>query len=274
MNIARISLLFVGMVMLIVGCSTPRYSNLTDSYKMTRVSEPIFEMRAVRLSDSSVRISFVGTPTLRTPGKTIGYVEIYAGPDEDNMNDTITVGTDYTGAPGRSETLLLVGEGTWDTDAAKRSERIVMDVAVITGSEHIVFRSVKEYEDAEPMELTPFTQPRTDSVIDIGVIARRIFVPPGEHLPSSENLRLIISNADGQVIYRSDVGQQFLSIVTVLEPQVSNQMQRYAAPWNGSTMAGGMAPAGTSPETIERISLKNLSRRSISIIRLSTRSEF
>ena len=238
-------LALIASAIVLGSCSTPRYSELAENKKMMRVQDEIFDMRAVRLSDSTVRISFVGSPTLRTPGKTIGFVEIYVGPDEDNIRDTLMVATDYTGAPGRSETTLLVGEASWDTPAAKQSKRAVMDVAVITGPEHIVFRSVREYESAEPMELTAFTHAQSDSVIDIGVIARRIFVPPGEYLPSSENLRIVISNESGQVVYRSDYQQQFLSIVTVLEPQTSNQMQRYAAPWTGKTMNGGQAESGT-----------------------------
>ena len=152
------------------------------------------------------------------------------------MEDNIVFATSTAGAPGAEETVTLVGEASWDTEAARRSKRMVADISVVTSQEHLVYRTVVEYSKANPMELTPFTTAVNDTLIEVGVIARRVFVPAGEYLPSSENVRIIISDENGTVVYRSDFGQSFLQLVTTVEPQNVGQMQRYVVPWNGTNL--------------------------------------
>jgi len=221
------------------GCNRTQRSDISRNGKALRVSEPIFEMQAVKLSDSTVRISFVGSPTLRTQGRNIGWVEAVVGPNEDELNDVIVFSTSTAGAPGASATVTLVGEASWDTKAARTSTRCVMDVSVVTGQEHLVFRADVPYTKAVPMELSAFTSAIDDTTIEVGAMARRVFVPTGEYLPSSEAFRLIISDTTtGRVLFRSDAGASFLQLVTTVEPQSVGQMQRYVIPWNGRDLQG------------------------------------
>lgn len=239
----RISFLVL-LSLLLVGCNRTQRSDLAFTGKALRVSEPIYEIQAVKLSDSTVRLSFVGSPTLRTPGRNVAWVEALVGPDENALNDNLVFATSTAGAPGAEETVTIVGEASWDTDAAKKSKRLVADVSVVTSQEHLIYRTVVEYSRAEPMELTPFTSAVNDTTMEVGVIARRVFVPAGEYLPSSENVRLIISNEQGAVVYRSDAGQSFLQLVTTVEPQNVGQMQRYVVPWNGRDLQKERVPDG------------------------------
>ena len=239
----RLSLLVL-LPLLLLGCNRTQRSDLAFNGKALRVDEPIYEIQAVKLSDSTVRLSFVGSPTLRTPGRNVAWVEAVVGPDEHSLNDNIVFATSTAGAPGAAETVTIVGEASWDTDAARRSKRMVADVSVVTSQEHLIYRTVVEYSKAEPMELTPFTSAVNDTTIEVGVIARRVFVPAGEYLPSSENVRLIISDEQGAVVWRSDAGQSFLQLVTTVEPQNVGQMQRYVVPWFGQNLLQQRVPDG------------------------------
>ncbi len=242
-------LVFIGTVAVLLslatGCVQTQRSEFMRDHKALRVNEPIFDIRAVRLSDGTVKLSFVGSPTLRTKGRYVKYVEAILGPTEDSMEDYVAFATHSAGAPGADETVHLVGSATWDTKAAIASTSCWADVSVITQDEHLVFRTHLEYQKVEPMELQPFTFAANDTTLDIGIIAKRIFTPPGEYLPSSETFRVIITDANGYVVYRSDYEKNYLQLVTDVEPKASNQMHRYALPWNGRNLEGSRVPDGT-----------------------------
>lgn len=209
-----------------------------------RVDRPMFKARAVKLSDSTVRISIVGPARLRTEEPGIRWVDAYVGPDEDNLRDSIGFSVQYSGVAGSSATLTVVGDGIWDTDLAKRSQRVVADIGALTGTHHLIYRYVLEFEEAEAMELVPFTTPIGEALAEIGCHAKRFYVPPGEHLPSSENFRVIISDSTGRVVWRSDAGSAFLSVVTTVEPQVPNTSEKYSIEWNGVDLSGQPVPDG------------------------------
>jgi hypothetical protein len=231
-------------VIIVAGCVRTQHSRYRG--KALRVDDPIYNVRAVKMADSSVKLSFIGSPTLRTEGRKVGWVEVVIGPTEDAMNDTIPFNTVLTGAPGSEETVQLVGEADWQTPAARSATQAVMDVHVLAGDiDHLVFRAVKDFELADPMELSPFTIAVSDTQIDIGVMARRIFVPPGEYLPSSENFRVVISDENGRVVFRSDANQSFLPFISLVEPQVIGQMQRFVYPWTGKDMTGQTVSSGS-----------------------------
>lgn len=241
--------LFAVVALLMTACTSTEHSTFLNKgknkNKAIRVDEPIFNIKAVKLTDSTVRLSFVGTPVLRTDGRVIRHVEAEIGPNENEMNDIIVFSTSNAGAPGVNQTVHIVGSASWDTRAARRSTECVVDVGVLTAEEHLIYRQHLKYEAADPMELSTFTQAVSDTLIEVGVIARRMFVPTGEHLPSSENFRVIISDGKGTVVWRSDFGQAFLSLMSSVEPQITGQMQRYTMPWFGRDMQGNRVPDGT-----------------------------
>lgn len=208
-----------------------------------RVDGEIFHVTAFKLLDSTVYLSFVGPATLRTKDPAIRYVDIAIGTSENALNDTITFSVVQTGNVGGSD-AHTIGNAVWDTPKARASSSAVGDVSVITGSDHLVFRQLIKYSDAEALLLTPFTTATSDSTIEIGVIAKRIYVPPGEYLPSSENFRVVISDPKGSVVWRSDAGMAFLSVVGNVEPRQTNQVQRYALPWNGRDLQQSIVDPG------------------------------
>ena len=230
-----------GLTLVLASCA-PRYSPHVSNHSAIRVSDPVLEMKAVRLSDSTVRLSFIGPPALRSEGKAIRWVEVAVGPDEKHMLDTLTFNTMTIGSPDAGVVQNIIGDVTWSTDAARRSTSCWVDVGVVTAKEHLVFKQHLEYVDAVPMELSPLTMSPSDSIIEIGVMARRIFVPPGEALPTSESFRVVINDDKGRVVYRSDYGAAFLTLITTVEPQTPNQVERYAIPWDGKDLEGNRVP--------------------------------
>lgn len=208
------------------------------------VNRPMFDVKGVRLSDSTVQISFVTASTLRTNDRSIRFVETYIGPDATHLDDSLQMSTSMAGTPGVDATILFIGEAHWDTPAAKLSKRAVADISIVNGTDHIIFRTEIEYQKAEPLDLLPFVTPMADSSVEIGAIAKRIFVPQGEYLPTSESFRVLISDGKGSVVWRSDAGMAFLSVVTNVEPQSANAIHRYVMPWNGRDLGGQELPPG------------------------------
>ncbi len=238
-------MLCMALIAVGVGCVSSSHSDFVRSGKALRVDEPVYDIKAVRLSDGTVRLSFIGTPTLRTTGRYVKYVEAALGPDEEHLDDVVMFNTTTAGAPGANETVHLVGTAAWDTKAAIASKSCWADVSVVTPAEHLVYRVHLQYEASEPMILEPFTEAVNDTTADIGAIARRVFVPPGEYLPSSETFRVIITDATGTVVFRTDYEKNFLALVTTVQPVQANQIQRYVYPWSGRNLQGQRVADGT-----------------------------
>jgi len=208
-----------------------------------RVDKPIFHVQAFKLSDSTVQLSFVGPANLRTREPAIRYVDVAIGTSEDALLDTVAFSVEHTGSPGGGA-AQSVGNAVWDTPTAKASTSAVADVSVLTASDHLVFRQNIAYSVAEALFLTPFVTTSSDTTLEIGALAKRIYVPPGEYLPSSENFRVIIVDAKGVVVWRSDAGMSFLSVVGSVEPRQTNQSQRYSLSWNGHDLQQNVVESG------------------------------
>ncbi len=226
------------------GCKKTEYSSFMKSKKAYKVNRPMFDLRAVRLSDSTVQFSFMTPSTLRTTDRSIRYVDLFVAATPNGKKDSIMVSPSVAGTPGVDETIYFIGEGVWDSPIAKSSRQAFVDVNVVTYSDHIVFSDTIEYTKAEPMELLPFAQHGKESLVELGVTARRIFVPQGEYLPTSEAFRVIISDAKGNVVWRSDAGMAFLTVVGDVQPQSSNAVHRYIMPWNAKDLSGQAVPDG------------------------------
>jgi len=225
-------------------CRSTQFSPYMKNNKAFIVDRPMFDVKGVRLGDSTVQISFVTSSSLRTSDRSIRFVEAFIGPDAKHLDDSLQMSTSMAGTPGVDPTVLFIGEAHWDTPAAKRSSRAVADISIVNGTDHIIFRTDIEYRKVEPLDMVAFIRPMADSTIEVGAIAKRVFVPQGEYLPTSESFRVLISDGKGSVVWRSDAGMAFLSVVASVEPQAANAIHRYVMPWNGRDLAGLEIPPG------------------------------
>lgn len=198
----------------------------------------------MRLADSSVKLTFVGPARLRTPDPIIRWVETSIGTTENDMTDTLVFTTAQSGAPGVDRTVHLTGHTTWSTPKAKHAATIVCDVSVQTSTDEVIFRQVIPITEARPIGLEGFTQSTSDSTIDIGATVRRIFLPAGEFLPTAEAIRVLVSDENGQVLWRSDVGKVFQQRVGLVPPQRIDEVQRLAVSWDGTDFQGQKVPTG------------------------------
>ncbi|MDZ4745155.1 MAG: BsuPI-related putative proteinase inhibitor [bacterium] len=226
-------------------CTTSCKQTFSSPWKLRglRVDGEIFHVKAFKLSDSTVQLSFVGTANLRTKEASIRYVDVAIGTSADALHDTVAFSVDHIESDGGGPTQAI-GNAVWDSPTAKLSTSAVGDISVLTASDHLVFRQIIEYSEAEGLFLTPFATAASDTTIEIGALAKRIYLPPGEYLPSSENFRVIISEPKGAVVWRSDAGMSFLAMVGNVEPRQANQVQRYSLPWNGRDLQQNIVAPG------------------------------
>jgi len=233
--------LLLCVVCLLSACQSSRNVKLGKTY---RVSESPFTVNAMRLSDSTLKLTFVGPARLRTTDPIIRWVETTIGTTENDLSDTLVFTTAQSGAPGVDRTVHLTGYTSWTTAKAKRATQVVCDVSVQTSTDEVIFRQVIPITAARPIGLEGFTQLTSDSTIDIGATVRRIFLPAGEFLPTSETIRVLISDENGQVVWRSDVGKVFQQRVGLVQPQRVDEVQRMAIPWDGTDFQGQKVPTG------------------------------
>jgi hypothetical protein len=66
-----------------------------------------------------------------------------------------------------------------------------------------------------------------------------------EYLPSTEDVRVIISDADGNTIWRSDAGLMFSTMIMKVEPQDRGSVAVVERRWNGLDAAGSTVPSGS-----------------------------
>lgn len=243
MNAALLLWLTVIGALLLPSCK----SGFVSPYKVRglRVSSPIFEVRGTRLPDSSVRLSFISEPRIRTEDPTIRWVEVAVRSSETSPSDTLVMNNTDVVVEGSRYGKLLIGSVVWEGNDAKTSQSAIADVSVLTSSDHLVFTQPITYQPATPLELLPFTTRVSDSLLTIGVVAIRVFKPQGEYLPSSERLRLIISDQKGNVVWRSDAGMQFMTIVGQIEPTLEGRTEQYTSQWNGVDLQGNPVRPGT-----------------------------
>jgi len=236
-------LTFFAITALIVGCK----SSFVSPYQVRglRVGEPIFNVKGMRLPDSTVRFSFITDPHIRTTDPVIRWVEASVKGAKSDIADTIVLNISNVPLEGSKLGQVLIGSVVWSGPTALKSNEALADVSVLTSSDHLVFSERVAYERATPVDLLPFSFKSSDSLLTIGAIAVRVYKPKEEYLPSSERFRVIISDQQGNVVWRSDAGTQFLTLVGSIEPSLEGRSERYAIPWNGVDLQGNAVRTGS-----------------------------
>lgn len=220
-------------------------STFTSAYSKNalKVSEPVYELRAMRLPDSTLRVFLVGSPRLRTEDPYVRWMDMAIGLSPDQLNDTIPFNLEFKGVGGRESTVIMMADAKWSSPQAKTANRIYGAVSVVTASNHLIFDFVGDVDNASALELMPFAQALSNSQIAFGTTARRLFLPANEYLPTSESCRVLVYNSKRSIIWRSDAGMNFMQVVTKVEPQAYGETVNHTQIWNGRDMQGNPVPS-------------------------------
>jgi hypothetical protein len=226
------------------GCRTAGVSTFTTTKKAIRVDRPMFDVFATRLSDTTVQFRFVTTSSLRTVDNSIRYVDLILGTPTEQQ-DSLLVFPTLARDESDNGSIYVVGEALWESPRLRTLRSVPTDIAVVTTSDHIIFSQDVEIRDPVGLDLYPSIMATTDTSVSFQCLARRVFVPRGEYLPSSEMLRVRVLAENGDVVWRSDEDMAFLTLVSLVQPQTAGRLHVYEMPWNGRTSAGERVRAGT-----------------------------
>ena len=239
MHVSQWSFFLVAAVciVLVPSCRTASVSGFTPSRKAIRVDRPVFDVYASRITDSSAQLRFLTTTTLRATDNTIRYVDINIK-TSDSTYDSLLVFPTLAREDTGDGTLYVVGEALWESSSLRTSSTFQADISVVTASNHLVYSQDISIHAPVALDLYPSVDATSDSTLMFRCLARRVFVPHGEYLPSSEVFRIRILDEHGEIVWASDYDMAFLAIVSLVQPQTSGRLHIYEMPWNGRMLNG------------------------------------
>ena len=202
-----------------------------------------------------VRVSDVDFPFVRDANEVI--LELISS---DGSSQTYPMSMSSMGAPGRSETITetvsvrlprmhffaassFVVKTHHSASEMSYPVRIVQEPSTQGKEEAPEF--LQPQSDTAALALIPSFQQNADSTIRFTVRAVRRRIVDSEYFPSSELVRIRIINRKGQIVWSSNDGLAFLTMIYPVEPQMVGGVHDYTLDWNGRTTSGDPVPSGT-----------------------------
>ncbi|MDQ1266095.1 MAG: hypothetical protein QG635_1247 [Bacteroidota bacterium] len=107
-------------------------------------------------------------------------------------------------------------------------------------------KSLREvtYKNSKPLILLPYIESKKADSINFSMYAIRHHEPDDEYLPSSEDFRLTIRSPKGKLIWVSNYGSDFLTVVGTIKPQNTGGYEKYSCLWNFRNNSGDISPQG------------------------------
>lgn len=162
------------------------------------------------------------------------------------------------GAPGRLETVTTTITCRVAADALPEHDSLAVEATtnghiarygVDRDTSGLIVRThtsksiVGTPKDTSALQLlTSFSHDGSEYTFTATALRRREV--PGEYFPSSEQLRIRIINGKGAVVWSSNEGLAFLTMVYPVEPAAVGQMHEYSLTWNGLQSDGTPISAG------------------------------
>lgn len=234
----------IALIVTFAGCRTASVSGFTTSKKAIRVDRPMFDLYTTRITDSTAQLRFVTTTTLRADDNTIRYVDINIAVSN-GTHDSLLVFPTLAREDSSDGTLYVIGEALWESPALRTASSFTADVSVVTSSNHIIFSQDIDVREPVALDLYPSLSASSDSSVMFRCLARRVFVPHGEYLPSSEVFRIRVRDESGEIVWASDTDMAFLALVSLVQPQTLGRLHIYEMPWNGRMLNGRRIKPGT-----------------------------
>lgn len=241
-RLVALSLLWCSIVCMSTGC----HHGFTSPYGVRglRLTEPVFPVTGMWLPDSTLRLSFSAPRRLRTADPSIRTVYVAVGTERAAYRDTVDIQVPLPEDASTVNGDAFYGEAYISGLQHLQSTPPWVDVSLVTGSDHVTFECPVTMVAFAPVELRPFTRSTADGTIDIGAEVRRIYAASDEYLPSTEDVRVIISDADGNTIWRSDAGLMFSTMIMKVEPRDRGSVAVVERQWNGRDAAGSTVTSG------------------------------
>lgn len=104
--------------------------------------------------------------------------------------------------------------------------------------------SVEFREPKEMFQVFPQILNIADTIIVFVLDLLRVKPPKDEYFPTSERLRIEITNKMGKVVWNSDYDLNFLQVIGQVEPVEVGKVQRYIVPWNRVDNSGNFVDEG------------------------------
>lgn len=225
---------------------TACHHGFTSTYGVRglRLAEPVFPVVGMWLPDSTLRLSFLAPRKLRAADPLIRTIFIAVGSERGSYSDTVDVQVPLPDDAASKQPDEIFGEAYISGLRRQQSTPPFVDVSLVTGSDHVTFECPVTLVASVPVELRPFARSTADGTIDIGAEVRRIYTTTDEYLPSTEDVRVIISDTAGNTVWRSDAGLMFSTMIMKVEPQDRGSIAVVDRRWNGRDATGSPAPAG------------------------------
>jgi len=145
------------------------------------------------------------------------------------------------GAPGESKSVTTMI--TADLPSQVLSGMLDLSVRASIDSKERLY-NVRAEIDTAALELSPSLTMNADGTYRFGLRVTRRRLVPGEYFPSSEQLRVTVYNGKGSLVWSSDHGMAFLSVVMPVEPELNGASHQYTLDWNARASDGSKAPSG------------------------------
>lgn len=95
-----------------------------------------------------------------------------------------------------------------------------------------------------PLELIPSVSMQSDSTAVFSITATRLTNVVNEYIPSSEEFRVEILTAKGNLVWSSNFGMNYLQVILPVKPEKIGDTYKYSLEWNGQTNKGVPATPG------------------------------
>ncbi len=243
----------VGLLLAIAGCSGS--SGVTRQSEAQLLSEiPIGVALRADTINMSCTVIVESVDATRLKGASQVILQVY----HDGKRQEIPMLITSMGAPGRSETVTTMITCTIRSANLRSFDSLGISARLDDG-DHDYSVTVKNASATGPSGITADPAPSDTAAVQLLVSYRRnpdstfTFTAralrrrtvEGEYFPSSEHLRLRLINGKGQVVWTSNAGMAFLTMISNVEPAAVGGFHDYTADWNGLADDGLPPPAGT-----------------------------
>jgi hypothetical protein len=97
---------------------------------------------------------------------------------------------------------------------------------------------------AEPLTLLPSVKEQKMEYITFAVKVVRNRIVEGEYLPSSEDLRIHITDSNGKTVWNSNHNMNYMMAIGDVKPKKVGDSHEYTLQWNKKDNDGKIMPSG------------------------------